>query len=377
LAIFVLSAVFSDEYSTFIYRGGMFLLSLNTAVLIICISHPSSLLGNLLSWKPLRWIGTRSYGIYLWHYPIMVLSTPVYEIGSQSYWRVGLQLTAACIMAELSYRLIEVPVRKYGLRGFYSRYLSLNIFHWRQFTLAKKISTATAAILILVFALGIANLANEERMSGETKACTTEIMARGTDKAVITKENKPSSPQNNTSNYFNNNGISYSKKNDKKSPVAIKPNKQVLAIGDSIMLDIADDLKKNYTNIKVDGKIGRQMKEAIKLANTYSAFENADKAVVIELGTNGYFTGRQIDHLLNSFSKAYIYLVNTRVPRTWEKRVNKILKEKAEERKNVKLVDWYSVAIKHPEYFDDDGVHLKPAGSDVLAKLIVKALNSN
>lgn len=77
--ILVLCVYFTDEYEPFLYRGGMFLISITAAVLIACVSHPSSFLGILLSWRPLRWLGTRSYGIYLWHYPIIVLSTPVQE----------------------------------------------------------------------------------------------------------------------------------------------------------------------------------------------------------------------------------------------------------------------------------------------------------
>ena len=60
----------------------MFLFCLNAAVLIACICHPVSILGKILAWKPLCWIGSRSYGIYLWHYPVMVLGTPIHEIGN-------------------------------------------------------------------------------------------------------------------------------------------------------------------------------------------------------------------------------------------------------------------------------------------------------
>ena len=112
---------FVTEYQPFLYRGGMFLICLNAAVLIGAVSHPVSYLGKILSFKPLRWIGTRSYGIYLWHYPVIVLGTPVHEIGNPVYWRVGLQLLLILVIAELSYRLIEVPVRREGFRGFIKR----------------------------------------------------------------------------------------------------------------------------------------------------------------------------------------------------------------------------------------------------------------
>jgi len=80
--IFLVSIMYVDEFQTFLYRGGMFLFCLNAAVLIACVCHPVSILGRILAWKPLCWIGSRSYGIYLWHYPVMVLGTPIHEIGN-------------------------------------------------------------------------------------------------------------------------------------------------------------------------------------------------------------------------------------------------------------------------------------------------------
>ena len=142
------------------------------------------------------------------------------------------------------------------------------------------------------------------------------------------------------------------------------------------MLDIAPNLNKKYTNITIDGKVGRQLSQAVELAPTYAEFNNANNAVIIELGTNGYFTDGQIDSLLKSFSKAHIYLINTRVPRPWEKEVNKTLSKKAKENENITLINWYSTAINHPEYFTPDGVHLQPKGVQVLTSLIDQALKS-
>ena len=413
LAIFIVSAVLVDEYVVFMYRGGLLLFSLNTVILILCVCYSKSFVGNLFSWKPLRWIGTRSFGIYLWHYPIMVFSTPIYEIGNPTYWRVGLQLTITCILSELSYRFIEVPIRKHGLRGFYRKYLSFNLFEWRRLTLMKKFSAVISASLMVVLTIGIIGLAKDDGKAESVEAYTTEIAVGNTEQTVIDKDSKTSSNENTVVNSDENEKVDSQKSellnigdinaadfsesaplnaNEEKEidttqnntsrpeesgasvPTEIKAYKQVLAIGDSIMLDINPYLKQKYTNVTIDGKVSRQMSEAIKVAPNYSSFNEEDKAVVIELGTNGYFTEQQIDDLLNYFSKAHIYLVNTRVPRSWESRVNKALIKEAEERENVTLIDWYSIAVEHPEYFVGDGVHLKPLGSEVLTNLISTAL---
>ncbi len=158
------------------------------------------------------------------------------------------------------------------------------------------------------------------------------------------------------------------------SPASTKSYDEVLAIGDSVMLDIEESLHKIHSNITIDGKVGRQLFQAIELAPTYSAFNAANKAVIIGLGTNGYFTDSQINTLLDSFDKADIYLVNVRVPRQWEKQVNNALSKKTEERDNVTLIDWYSASTNHAEYFAYDGVHLQPKGIEVLTSLIEEAI---
>lgn len=119
-AIFLLCVYAVDDFDAFLYQGGMLLFCLNAAILIACVCHPASLIGKWLSFQPLVWLGKRSYGIYLWHYPIIVLTTPVIEIGQPSIARVTLQLIAILLVAEASYRFIEQPIRQHGFRQYFS-----------------------------------------------------------------------------------------------------------------------------------------------------------------------------------------------------------------------------------------------------------------
>jgi hypothetical protein len=70
---------------------------------------PGSLVGAALGWRPLRWIGVRSYGIYLWHYPVIVLTTP--PNATEDLPRAALQVTASVALAALSWQFVEEPVR--------------------------------------------------------------------------------------------------------------------------------------------------------------------------------------------------------------------------------------------------------------------------
>jgi peptidoglycan/LPS O-acetylase OafA/YrhL len=103
----------TTEYSPFMFRGGMLLLSLATALVIAAVVHPASRLGWILGIAPLRWLGVRSYGIYLWHYPLIVLMAPGGNPDNESLsglQQVGLALLCV-VVAALSWSLIEDPVR--------------------------------------------------------------------------------------------------------------------------------------------------------------------------------------------------------------------------------------------------------------------------
>jgi peptidoglycan/LPS O-acetylase OafA/YrhL len=104
----------TGEYSPFLYRGGMVLLSVATAAVVLAVASPASLLGRALGWGPLRWIGVRSYGIYLWHYPIIVLTTPA--SGTDSLPRAAAQVAATIVVAALSWHFIEDPIRHGALK---------------------------------------------------------------------------------------------------------------------------------------------------------------------------------------------------------------------------------------------------------------------
>jgi peptidoglycan/LPS O-acetylase OafA/YrhL len=103
----------TNENSAFPYRGGMLLLSIATALVIMACVYPGSWLGRILGMRPIRWIGVRSYGIYLWHYPVIVLTT----VGVQARFdlpRAAVQTTITILLAAMSWRFVEEPVRQGG-----------------------------------------------------------------------------------------------------------------------------------------------------------------------------------------------------------------------------------------------------------------------
>ncbi|KOP66971.1 acyltransferase [Bacillus sp. FJAT-18019] len=114
-----------DRYETFLYQGGMLLFSLAAAVLVAVLAHPAASISRLLSWKPLVWIGVRSYGIYLWHYPVMILTSPDAGARDLPWPAVALQIAASILLAALSWKYVEEPIRHGGLKKLWSKAYSL------------------------------------------------------------------------------------------------------------------------------------------------------------------------------------------------------------------------------------------------------------
>jgi len=150
LAVIVVMFWRTGEYSGFLYQGGLVLLSLATVVVIAVAVHPASRIGRALGVAPLRWIGVRSYGIYLWHLPVIALTNPALAQPSaiRALWQVALSVA----LAALSWRLIEQPVRQGALartlrrtRGTGLRALSLPVW------LAAIGAAGTAAAALALF----------------------------------------------------------------------------------------------------------------------------------------------------------------------------------------------------------------------------------
>ncbi|WP_170841231.1 acyltransferase family protein [Salibacterium halotolerans] len=100
-----------NQYETFLYRGGMVIQCIATTAIIAAAVHPSTWIGRMLGFRPLRWLGVRSYGIYIWHYPILVLTFSATAAENLSILQIIIQLAAVLVIAAVSWRFVEKPIR--------------------------------------------------------------------------------------------------------------------------------------------------------------------------------------------------------------------------------------------------------------------------
>jgi peptidoglycan/LPS O-acetylase OafA/YrhL len=169
----------TGQYSSFLYRGGFVVLSIATVLVVAALAHPASRLGPILGWKPLRWLGVRSYGIYLWHFPIIVLTTPGGIANGREPLRELLQFAAILGVAALSWRYIEEPVRHGALGRLWRR---ARAGAWRPQNMSRE-GWALAAVSLVVVVAAIAGMAGVNSVAAEGKdARVEEATAAGTTK---------------------------------------------------------------------------------------------------------------------------------------------------------------------------------------------------
>ena len=361
IATLITVMIYTSEYNTWLYRGGFLLVAILGLIVIISSGKQHTLMSRLLSFKPVVFIGKISYSLYLWHFPVLVLTTPVSEIGNPNIIFVILRVILTFALATASYVFVETPIRKLGFKNY------INVIFKKLKKRPRKSRKAYAGIVGLVSVLFLMGIFGKSVPFIST-AFVKEMEA-----------NKETQFVNNGNNKENNQEKSSDSNKDKKDNKEDKNNSDkkyssVVVMGDSLTVDIGEKFQELYPGAVIDGKIGRQLYVAVEEAKSYSKYNNENSAIIFQLGTNGPFTESQIEELVKEFDKADIYFVNIKVPRAWEKTVNAALKETQEKHSNVKIIDWYSVANSSKDLFEPDRVHLNQTGIAEMVTLIEKNL---
>ena len=364
IATLITVMIYTSEYNTLLYRGGFLLVAILGLIVIISSGKQHTLMSRLLSFKPVVFIGKISYSLYLWHFPVLVLTTPVSEIGNPNIFFVILRIVLTFAVAIVSYVFVETPIRKLGFKNY------INVIFKKlkkRPGKSRKVYAGIVGLVSVLFLMGIFG----KSVPFISTAFVKEMESNKETQFVNNGNNKDSN-QEKSSDSNKDNKDNKDNKEDKKN--SDKKYSSVLVMGDSLTVDIGEKFQGLYPGAVIDGKIGRQLYVAVEEAKSYSKYNNENSAIIFQLGTNGPFTESQIEELVKEFDKADIYFVNIKVPRAWEKTVNAALKETQEKHSNVKIIDWYSVANSSKDLFEPDRVHLNQTGIAEMVTLIEKNL---
>lgn len=404
-----------DEFSWRLYHGGFAAVALLAAILIFAATDPRArLLPGLLGWAPFRWLGTRSYSIYLWHWPIFVFTRPQLDVPFDGAALMAVRFGLAVLLAELSYRLIERPLRYQSLRQSWQTFCSAS--RWRQTIYAARTLMVVCITILMTSWIGgtlayatpqapeaeqalasrdqgpeargqelkstdqASEVASQDRETGSQLSDAGEQDWEAEVQNLATEDQKPSVDVSIMSNLLPTEHAVTTPVPTITAPTtttAVTPVREphVLAIGDSVMVGATSELHKAIGDIEIDAKVSRQAKAALTVVQADRDAGKLGDAVVLHIGTNGPFSVERFDAMMDALKTVpRVIVVNTKVPRRWEHINNTMLAEAVARYPNVRLVDWYTASIDHPEYFRHDGIHLKPTGARRYAELIAQAV---
>lgn len=352
--------------SNFWYRGGQFVGTILTVLMVYAVSGRKTWLSRFLSNPVLKWIGDRSYSIYLWHYPIILLISKGIKA---SWWITLIEIVLSVVLAELSYRFIETPIR-HGIIGEY-----LNILRSRpksrqekkrQVQVARRSLKVMAGTFVLTVSLILCMVfvpkknALDTLQKRETKAKETGKMTE----EQLAKQKANGSESDDT--------ICTADLTDDE----ILEGLNLLLIGDSIAVDVTDDFYEIFPNSVSDTKIGRITSLGKQVLDSYIDEKKWEGEGVIFASLSNSPINGELEDIREKIGKDMpLFLTTVRIPHeTFEEESNSKIKKFVKENDHTYLIDWYAASEGHDEYFDADDTHLLPAGAKAYAKCIKEAV---
>jgi peptidoglycan/LPS O-acetylase OafA/YrhL/lysophospholipase L1-like esterase len=372
----------TDQYSAFLYRDGLVLLAIATVLVIAAGAHPATRVGRALGWGPLRWIGVRSYGIYLWHLPIIVLTTPAGSYGIDPV-RAAAQVAATVAVAALSWRYVEEPIRHGALAAAWTRARAAG---WRPalLSLRARVGLAAGVLAVVVVGLAFARALPPRPVSARQAAVRTQLGGVGASPAPRPHSLPVARERLRTSC---------------RSVVHIGDSTSSGLISANYLPDRSQRMRAQYARVGV-GQARFEITPATSIVETLPGGTDAAKVAerlrqegyrgcwVIALGTNdtadryvgsSVGLGTRIDRMIAAIGDQLVMWVNVKSLVTGGpyseanmQRWNQALIAGCRRHPDMRVFDWASAA--RDSWFIPDGIHYYSPGYAARARLIADAL---
>ncbi|ODT98154.1 MAG: hypothetical protein ABS81_28505 [Pseudonocardia sp. SCN 72-86] len=339
----------ASEFDSDLYTHGGFLRTGLLAAVVLFAAARSGIVGAVLGRGPLIWLGRRSYGIYLYHWPIFVLTRPGIDIPAPAWLVDTGRIVATLLVAELSYRLLETPIRRGAIRKMFAR------------ARAGPAAALTCGVLCLALtACGVVAVTGTPVGAPPPSSADqdSEPPVDATDPAVDPTSEPPTTAPTTTT----------------APPAGGVIAGPVFVVGDSITLGSAGALQQVLgPQTTVDGRVGRQFSTAPDLVAGWTS-ANAGP-VVVDLGANGTISARDVDAVMSAAGDRRVVFVGISVPRRWTDGNNTTLRDAVTRyAAQARFVDWGAYVAEDPGLVGPDSVHPTVRGRTVLATAIRDAL---
>lgn len=350
--VIVITALMRED-DPFVYRGGLVLVAVLTTITIAAAIQPGSWLGRILDLQPMRWIGERSYGLYLWHWPVFVLVGAAlgdwHREGATGWAIGGVALVITVVCAALSFRYLEQPIRRGGFVATLRRWASASLEPgWRTAAVALAIVLAGTGSVATVIGVAIDPGKSEAQKNIEAGMVALEQVP-----PPVAAAPRPSGPRE----------------------IVVATGDQITAIGDSVMLASASGLHDAFPGIDIDAAVSRHLSTLPDIVAAKLKRGSLRDVIVVGLGTNGPIDVRTLDRVRElAGPDRQVVLVSAYAPRWWIPEVNRSLSLYALRHRDVELANWYSAIANKTNLLAGDHVHPGPAGGRLYASAIQDAL---
>ncbi len=325
--------LFIDETNASLYRIAFPLAGIFGCLVLISLVHPASRFAPIISTAPFRWVGQRSYGIYIWHWVIFQVTRPSVDLSGQTWALYLARVLLVLALADISLRWVEIPFRQGLVQDWFRgmKYRSAKV------QLRQKISVISSIIVVL--------------------AITSSISVQAINKADEVA-----------------NQVLQQSTQEQQSQEDLGSTTGLWVTGDSVILGIRSKLEAKEHISLINARVGRQAPELLAVMRVDQS-SVPSSPVVFNLGNNNALSEATVVEIFEIVkNQPQVIVVNTAVPRAWKDSNNAIISRVASRYANVKVVDWDRISKGRPELFAPDGVHLSPAGSDVYVDLVVSVL---
>ena len=340
------------------FRGGIVAATLLTAVLIACLAHPAGRAAAIADGPVARWVGERSYGLYLWHWPVLILlgaALPAIDRVGDQVWMLGLGALAITVaLAAASYRFVEQPIR--------TRQVDALLRGQTRSSRPARRAVAAASILALLglvagstWAVARAPAQSEAALLIAAGQAAIDGPSAEVPLRVPMREPDPEPEQ--------------------PTPSALPTGDQLYAVGDSVMLAAAPQLQARFAGIAIDAAVSRQMRQAPEILRALADSGQLRPVMVVGLGTNGSIDPATLIELRSIIGpERSLILVSAQAPRGWIAEVNVHLVQFADDYREVVIADWRTAIAPQLDLLARDQVHPGPTGGQVYTDTIEGAL---